>query len=113
MTITSIWDIVRDGGDGLTSGQVQAKNLGSLGSLAAYYEALACHQTTDQSSTAMWIQALQSASGGHQQNLMYAKGNTTYPQAVPEPGVPTMILCMGLVAGAVVVTRKRRMTIAI
>ncbi len=111
----SIWDIVRDGGNGLTAGQVKAKNLGSLGSLVTYYEALAGNQTAYQSSTAMWIQAPQSTSGGHLQDYVYVKNSVTNGtlQAVPEPGVPTMILCMGLVAGAVVVTRKRRMTIAI
>ena len=111
----SIWDIVRDGGNGLTSGQVQAKNLGSLGSLVTYYEALAGLQTTYQSSTAMWIQAPQSASGGHLQDYVYVKNPVTNStlQAVPEPGVPTMILCMGLVAGTIAISRKRRMTIAI
>lgn len=108
----SIWDIVRDGGNGLGSGQVKAKNLGSLNSLVSYYEALAGNQTTYQSSTAMWIQAPQSNSGCHLQDYVYVKngGSTEIPQPVPEPGVPTMILCMGLVAGAVVVARKRRMT---
>jgi hypothetical protein len=108
----SIWDIVRDGGNGLTSGQVQAKNLGSLGSLVSYYEALAGNQTAYQSGTAMWIQAPLSESGDHLQDYVYVKGghSTRTPQPVPEPGVPTMLLCLGLVAGAVVVSRKRRMT---
>ncbi len=108
----SIWDIVRDGGNGLGSGQVTAKNLGSLGNLVSYYEALAGNQTTYQSSTAMWIQAPQSTSGDHLQDYVYVKkgSNSGTPQPVPEPGVPTMILCMGLVAGAVVAARKRRMT---
>jgi len=108
----SIWDIVRDGGNGLGSGQVKAKHLGSLGSLVSYYEALAGNQTTYQSSTAMWIQAPLSTSGDHLQDYVYVKkgNNPGTPQPVPEPGVPTMILCMGLVAGAIVVSRKRRMT---
>ena len=108
----SIWDIVRDGGDGLTSGQVQAKNLGSISSLVTYYEALASNQTAYQSSTAMWIQAPQSTSGSHLQDYVYVKNIVTNGtlQAVPEPGVPTMILCLGLVAGATLIARKRRKT---
>ena len=93
MTVTSIWDVVRDGGDGLTSGRVQARNLGSLGSLAANYEALTGHQTTDQSSTVMWIQALQSPSGGHLQDYVYVKDSVTNGtlQAVPKSGDPMRI----------------------
>jgi len=108
----SIWDIVRDGGDGLTSGQVQAKNLGSISSLVTYYEALASNQTAYQSSTAMWIQAPQSTSGSHLQDYVYVKNIVTNGtlQAVPEPGVPTMLLCLGLVAGAALIARKRRKT---
>ena len=108
----SIWDIVRDGGNGLKSGQVQAKNLGSLGSLVTYYEALAGNQSAYQSTTAMWIQAPQSEFGDHLQDYVYVKGghSTRTPQPVPEPGVPSMLLCLGLVAGAVVVARKRQTT---
>ena len=55
-------------GEGLTSGQIQAKNLGSISSLVTDYEALASNQTAYQSSTAIWVQAPQSASGGHLQD---------------------------------------------
>ena len=99
-------------GDGLASGRVQAKNLGSISSLVTDYEALASNQTAYQSSTAMWIQAPQSTSGSHLQDYVYVKNIVTNGtlQAVPEPGVPTMILCLGLVAGAAVIARKRRIT---
>ena len=105
----SIWDIVRDGGDGLTNGSVRSISFGSQSSLVGYYEALAASQTAYQSSTAMWIQAPVSESGYHLQDYVYEKsGGAPRPPAVPEPGVPTMLLCLGLVAGAVVLRRKRQ-----
>ena len=64
-------------GDGLASGRVQAKNLGSISSLVTDYEALASNQTAYQSSTAMWIQAPQSALGSHLQDYVYVKNIVT------------------------------------
>ena len=109
----SIWDIVRDGGDGISSGQVQATNLNSsLSGLVSYYEGLAGGETTYQSATATWIQAPESASGGHMQDYVYEKPATPGVQPVPEPGVPTMLLCLGLVVGGVALRRKRQMSAA-
>lgn len=103
----SIWDIVRDGGDNLSTGQVVAQNLGSVGDLVTYYEGLAGKQTAYQSSTATWIQAPQSTPGSHMQDYVYEKSGTP-PQAVPEPGVPTMLSCLGLVVSGLYLRRKQQ-----
>lgn len=99
----SIWDIVRDGGDGLSAGQLLAEDTGSYGGLVSYYEGLAGAQTGYQSSTATWIQAPQSANGTHLQDYVYS---TNGAPAVPEPGVPTMLACLGVVIAGLSLRRK-------
>jgi len=94
----SIWDIVRDGGDGLSAGQLRAENTGSYGGLVTYYEGLASAQTSYQSSTATWIQAPQSSPGTHLQDYVYTNGGAP---AVPEPGVPTILACLGAVVAGI------------
>ena len=111
----SIWDIVKDGGDGMTAGQMQAqtKDAGGYLGLVGYYEGLAAGKTNYTSSTAMWIQAPESTLGQHLQDYVYEQPGTPNgpPQAVPEPGVPTMLFCLSLVVGGLMLSRHRRQAV--
>ena len=110
----SIWDIVNDGGDGMAAGhmQAQAKDPGGYIGLVGYYEGQAAGQTSYQSSTAMWIQAPQTTLGQHLQDYVYEQpGNSSAPQAVPEPGMPAFLSCLSLVVGGLLLRRHRRQAI--
>ncbi len=104
-----IWDIVTDGGDGLTSGQMQAGagDAAAYGGLVSFYEGLAANHASYASSTATWIQAPQQTPGQHLQDYVYEKP-TPNPQAVPEPGMPTFLGCLGLVMGGLWLRRRQR-----
>ncbi len=111
----SIWDIVTDGGDGLSTGQVQASGLGGENSLVNYYEGLASAQTGYQSNTATWIQAPQSSPGCHMQDYVYEAPGGNGPggvQPVPEPGMPAILSCLGIAASGLYLRRKRQVKAA-
>ncbi len=98
----SVWDIVQDGGGGLTSGSVRtgASDASAYGGLVGYYEALAGGHTDYTSTTAGWIQAPEATFGQHFQDYVYEKpAPASAPQAVPEPGLPAVLSCLALVAG--------------
>ena len=103
----SVWDILQDGGDGLTAGQVQtsASDAGAYGGLVSYYEGLAAAHTDYTSSTAGWVQAPQQTLGQHMQDYVYEK--PTAPQAVPEPGMTAFLSCLSLVAGGFWLRREK------
>ena len=104
----SLWDIVQDGGDGLSAGQVQAgaSDASAYGSLVSYYEGLAALHTTYASDTATWVQAPQQTPGQHLQDYVYEK--PVGPQAVPEPGMPTVLSCLSLILGGLWLRRRRQ-----
>ena len=108
----SVWDILQDGGDGLTSGQLRtgASDAAEYGGLVSYYEGVAAAHTGYTSQTAGWIQAPQSAAGGgHMQDFVYERpGVAAAPQAVPEPGTPTFLFGLGLAAGGFWLRRRRQ-----
>ena len=107
----SIWDIVQDGGDGLTAGQVQAgsSDAAAYGSLVGYYENQAAWHTDYTSSTAGWIQAPENPIGTHFQDYVYEKPLETRDrlQAVPEPSMTAFISCLSLVASAFWLRRRK------
>jgi hypothetical protein len=113
----SIWDIVEDGGDGLTMGQVQvgssdagSSDAAAYGSLVGYYENQAASHTDYTSNTAGWIQAPEQPLGTHFQDYVYEKPLTTphgNPQAVPEPSLTAFGGCLSLVAGAFWLRRRK------
>lgn len=107
----SIWDIVQDGGNGLTTGQVQAasSDVTAYGSLVSSYEAEAAGYTGYTSNTAGWIQAPESPLGTHFQDYVYEKPASSHdsPQAVPEPGITTFLFCMALAAGGFWLSRRK------
>lgn len=106
----SVWDIVQDGGGGLTSGQVRtgAGDASAYGGLVGYYEALAAGHTNYTSTTAAWIQAPEPTLGQHFQDYVYEKpAPSSAPQAVPEPGLPAVLSCLALVAGGFWLRRRR------
>ena len=105
-----IWDIVRDGGDGLSAGQLQAgtPDATTYGGLVSYYEGLATQHSSYLSDTAYWVQAPQQTLGQHLQDYVYEK--PAGPQAVPEPGMPTTLSCLALVVGGLWLRRRRRQT---
>ncbi len=110
----SIWDIVKDGGDGINAGQMQAqaKDPGGYLGLTGYYEGLASSHQNYNSSTAMWIQAPQTTLGNHLQDYVYENNNPTPPvQAVPEPGMPTFLFCLSLVVGGLWLRLRRRQAV--
>ncbi len=105
----SVWDILQDGGGGLTSGQLRtgASDAAAYGGLVSYYEGVAAAHTGYTSQTAAWVQAPQSAGGGHMQDFVYERPAPA-PQAVPEPGTPAFLFSLGLVAGGFWLRRRRR-----
>lgn len=109
----SVWDILQDGGDGLTAGQVQtgASDAAIYGGLVSYYEGQAAAHTGYTSQTAGWVQAPQETLGQHMQDYVYEKpGMFPSPQAVPEPGVSAILSSLGLVAGGFWLRRKRQVS---
>lgn len=104
----SVWDILQDGGNGLTAGQVQtgASDAGVYGGLVSYYEGLASAHAGYTSRTAGWMQAPQASLGQHMQDYVYEKPAS--PQAVPEPGVSAFLSSLSLVAGGFWLRRKRQ-----
>ncbi len=104
----SLWDILQDGGDGLTAGQVRtgASDAVAYGDLVSYYEGLAAGQTSYKSSTAGWVQAPQPSPGQHMQDYVYEK--PVSPQAVPEPGISAVLSSLSLVAGGFWLRRKKQ-----
>jgi len=107
----SVWDILQDGGDGLTAGQMQAgaSDAGAYGGLVRYYEEAAEAHTSYTSQTAAWVQAPQQTSGQHMQDYVYEKP-VAAPQAVPEPGVPAFLFSLSLVAGGFWLRRRCRVS---
>ena len=107
----SLWDIVEDGGDGLTAGQVQAgsSDAAAYGSLVGYYENQAASHTDYTSNTAGWIQAPEQPLGTHFQDYVYEKPLTSHdnPQPVPEPSFTAFASCLSLVAGAFWLRRRK------
>lgn len=73
----AVWDIITDGGDGLTTGNFQASNIPS-GAVTAANNLLA--DSAGKSGTATWLVS----TNGNKQNLLG-------PRSVPEPGSMTLL----------------------
>ena len=92
-----IWDIVENGGDGLTTGTFQVKNF-DFG-LVDSIEAQAAGHETYKSATADWIQAPVAKDGTHAQDYIATP-------AVPEPATLPLLL-VGLAALGFWAARRR------
>ena len=105
----SVWDIIQDGGDGLSAGSIRtgAPDAGAYGSLVSYYEALASAHSGYTSPSAAWAQAPVGADGGHLQDYVYERPGAA-PAPVPEPGAPAFLSSLALVAGGFWLRRRRQ-----
>ncbi len=112
----SIWDIVQDGGDGLSAGQVQAgaADAATYGTLVnAYENEASVFASNYQSGTAIWVQAPVDALGNHQQDFVYVPSEV--PPNAPYPPVPEasttvsfgLLLALGL-GGAVIAAKRKK-----
>ena len=106
----SIWDIVQDGGDGLSAGQMQASpaDTALYGPLVSEIEGYAAtYYSSYQSSTAVWVQAPSQTLGNHEQDFVYLPSDV--PAAVPEASTTVslgLLLMLGL--GGMTVAAKRK-----
>ena len=94
------WDIIQDGGDGMTAGTLRADSgtQSTYGSLVSLYETQAASNSSYASVRSMFIQAPTSTIGSHQQN---------FTTAVPEPGVMAMLAGM-VIPGALFLRRRKK-----
>lgn len=99
----SIWDIVQDGGDGITNGSLILDSSGqsTYGGLVSYFEALAAQHDGYVSNTVSWIQSQRDANYAHYQDFL-----TSSP--VPEPGVTATLISLGLAAGFLGIRKKSK-----
>lgn len=106
----SVWDILQDGGDGLSAGSLRTatSDAGAYGSLVNYYEALASAHSGYTSRTAAWMQSPQDGAGGHLQDYVYERPGAASPAAVPEPGAPVVLSSLVLVAGGFWLRRRQQ-----
>ena len=97
------WDILQDGGNGLSTGtfQTDASGITNYGGLVNYYETLASSNSSYNSLTDTWIQAPISQDGGHQQDFATNQAN------VPEPDAVASFMGL-LVTGGTFLIKKRR-----
>lgn len=96
----SIWDIVTDGGDGLSSGNLigNAATIAKYGGMVTYYDSLAANWKGYKSNSVNWIQAPLNRQLGHKQDFDFA---------TPE-GSSLALMCPTLGIGALFGLRRLR-----
>ena len=105
----SIWDIIEEGNVALNTSLVTSSEVSQYGGMVNYYLNQATSHSTYTSSTASWIQAPITVSGGtwsHTQDFTYSTqsyGNTT----VPEPSPVTTILAFCILGAGLILRRTR------
>lgn len=96
---TAIWDMVTDGGDGLSKGNFQVSALGSADQESVYDQAtlyLSAYGTSSKVGPGSWLRATSHPNSRNQDFVGLA-----YGPAVPEPAAFTLI-ATGLAFGAIV-----------
>jgi hypothetical protein len=102
----AIWDIVQDGGDGVSKGttQLDSSSTVNYSKYVSYYESLAAQHSTYTSSTAYFVQAPLNVPGAggtsHYQDFIYST-------ALPTPEAGTGIAMGMLLFGGLFLFRRR------
>ncbi len=98
------WDILQDGGNGISTGtfQLDSGGITNYNSLVNYYEGVASLHNTYVSLTDTWIQAPIANDGSHIQNFATNRAN------VPEPGTAANILGIVITGGGYLIKKRRK-----